>query len=113
MPLKELQCAKEKANILSFPVLPYNKFEISETIDILRKLIQRFDLNDNVFEDKVVMAKGDWLTVQNITLAIYQKQEEPEILYTIGWIKPIAGLFHLQMNILKLFMFTFWGQSND
>lgn len=31
----------------------------------------------------------------------------------MGWIEPIAGLFHLQMNILKLFTFTFWGQSNN
>ena len=30
------------------------------------------------------MAKREWLTVQNITWAIYQKQEEPKILYTIG-----------------------------
>ena len=59
------------------------------------------------------MAKGDWLTVRNITLAIYQKLEEPKILYIMGWIEPIAELFHLQMNILKLFTFTFWGQSND
>ena len=45
--------------------------------------------------------------------AIYQKQEKPEILYTMDWIEPIAGLFHLQMNILNLFTFTFLGQSND
>ncbi len=59
------------------------------------------------------MVKGNWLTIRNITQAIYQKQEEPEILYMLGWIEPIAGLFHLQMNILKLFTFTFWGESND
>ena len=63
MLLKEMQCAKKKANILSLPTLPYNKAEISETIDIFRKLIQRLDLDDNVFEDKIVMTKGDWLIV--------------------------------------------------
>ncbi len=113
MPLKEIQYIKEKADILPLPTLPYDKSEISETIDILRELIQRLSLDNYVFEDKIVMVKRDWLTVRNITRAIYQKAEEPEILYTLGWIEPIAGLFYLQMNILKLFTFTFWGESND
>lgn len=73
MPLKEMQCAKDKANILLLPTLPYNESEISETIDILRELIQYLDLDDYVFEDKVGMAKRDWLTIRNITRAIYQK----------------------------------------
>ena len=66
-----MQYAKEKANILPLPTLPYNEAEIIETIDILSELIQRLDLDDYVFEDKVVMAKGDWLTVRNITWTIY------------------------------------------
>lgn len=33
--------------------------------------------------------------VQKITQAIYQKAEEPKILYVLGWIEPITGLFHL------------------
>ncbi len=102
-----MQCIKEKTDILPLPTLPYDKSEINETFDILRELIQCLDLDDYVFEDKIVMVKGDWLTVRNITRVIYQKQEEPEILYTLGWIELIAGLFHLQMNILKLFTFTF------
>ncbi len=63
MLLKEIQCVKEKADILPLPTLPYDKSEISETIDILRELIQRLSLDDYVFEDKIVMVKGDWLTV--------------------------------------------------
>ena len=39
MPLKKIKCNKEKANILPLPKLPYEKAEISETIDILRELI--------------------------------------------------------------------------
>lgn len=71
MPLKEMQCAKDKANILLLPTLPYNESEISETINILRELIQYLDLDDYVFEDKVGVAKRDWLTIRNITRAIY------------------------------------------
>ncbi len=107
MPLKEIQCIKEKADILLLPTLPYNESEICETIDILRELIQYLSLDNYIFEDEIVMVKRDWLTVQNITQAIYQKAEEPEILYMLGWIELIAGLFHLKINILKLFTFTF------
>ncbi len=53
MPLKEIQCVKEKANILPLPTLPYDESEISETIDILRELIQRLSLDNYVFEDKI------------------------------------------------------------
>ncbi len=84
MLLKSIQCVKEKANILLLPILPYDESEISETIDILRELIQCLSLDDYVFEDKIVIVKEDWLTVQNITRAIYQKAEEPKILYTLG-----------------------------
>lgn len=61
-----MQCAKEKANILFLPTLPYNKTKISKTIDIFKKLILRLNLDDNVFENKIVMVKNDWLIIQNI-----------------------------------------------
>lgn len=59
MPLKKMQCTKKKANILSLPILPYNKAGISEIIDIFKELIQHLDLDDYVFKDKIVMAKED------------------------------------------------------
>lgn len=102
-----MQYIKKKVDILSLPILPYHKSKISETIDILKELIYYLDFDDYVFEDKIMMVKKNWLTIQNITQAIYQKQEEPKILYTLGWIEPIVGLFYLQINILKLFTFTF------
>lgn len=65
---------------LTLELLPYNKSEISETIDILKKLTQYLNFNNYVFNDKIVMIKGDWQMVQNITQAIYQKVKDPEIL---------------------------------
>ena len=46
---------KEKVNILFLPILSYDKSKISETIDILRELIQCLNLDNVVFEDKIVM----------------------------------------------------------
>lgn len=59
MPLKEIQCIKKKADILPLSILPYNKFKISKTIDILKELIQRLNFDDYIFKDKIVMVKGD------------------------------------------------------
>lgn len=67
MLLKEIQCVKKKADILLLSILPYDESKISETINILRELIQHLNLNDYVLEDKIVIIKKDWLTVQNIT----------------------------------------------
>lgn len=53
-------------NILLLPTLPYNKSEINKTIDILRELIQHLNLDDYIFENKIVMVKRDWLMVRNI-----------------------------------------------
>lgn len=58
-----MQCIKEKANILLLPTLPYDESEISETIHILRELIQRLDIDDYIFKDKIVIVKKGWLTV--------------------------------------------------
>ncbi len=71
IPLKKIQCVKEKANILPLPTLLYNKSEISETIDILKELIQCLNLDHCLFEDKIVMVEGDWLAVWNIIQEIY------------------------------------------
>lgn len=30
-----------------------------------------------------------------------------------SWAESMMGLFHLQMNILRLFYITFWGKSKD
>ena len=59
MLLKEIQYIKEKANILSLLILSYNKSEINETINILKEIIQCLNLDDYVFEDKIIIVKED------------------------------------------------------
>lgn len=112
MPLKNIQCAVIKADIIPLPILPLNKAKISETIDILRCLVERLGLT-GVVNDKIVPIKRDYLTVRKMTRAIYRKQDKPDTLYKYSWLEPIAGLFHLQMNLLRLFHITFWGKSKD
>ena len=58
-----MQYSKKKANFLLIPTLLHNKSKISDSIDVLRELIQCLDFDDNIFEDKVVMTKRDWLLI--------------------------------------------------
>lgn len=59
------------------------------------------------------MFKNNYITIQNIIWVIYYKQEKFFYVYEFFWIESVAEIFHLQMNILKLFITTFQGQSED
>ncbi len=91
MPLKEIQCIKEKVNILILPSLPYNESEISEIIDILRELIQRLNLNNYVFEDKIVMVKEDWLTVRTLLGQFIKRRKSLRFCILWAGLSPLLG----------------------
>ena len=59
------------------------------------------------------MFKGDLFTVWNISRVIYRKQEENSYIHSLDWIKPVAGLFHLQMILLNLMFDKFWRNSGN
>lgn len=112
MPLKVIQYAIRKADVIFLLILLLNEATISETINILRFLVKWLGLKDMV-EDKIMPIKRNFLTIRNVTQALYYKQDEPNTLYKFSWLEPIAELFHLQMNLLRLFHMTFWGKSKD
>lgn len=113
MPLEHMQCAVQKADIIPLPTLLYNEASISATIEIIRELAERLRLNLGRLWGKKIMFKGDLLTIRNIMGAIYRKQEEPTYMDSFAWIEPIAGVFYLQMTLLKMLLITFWGESSD
>lgn len=76
MPLKEIQCAVQAADILPLPTLSFDESKISGTIEILQELVIRLGLNPQILHGKKVIFKGNYMTVRNITWAIYYKQEE-------------------------------------
>ena len=112
MPLKDIRYIIKKANVILLPILPLNKATILKTINILRFLNERRSL-ESVIEDKIVPIKRDFLTIRNVTWALYCKQDEPNTLYKFSWLELIAELFYLQMNLLRLFHMIFWGKSRD
>ena len=112
-PLREIQCPLEKADLLPLPVLDIDKSSISRTIDILRTYLERLRLEDCVVGGKKIMFRGNFLTVRNITRAIYQGQIEVQPIDCFEFIEPIAGFLHLQMNVLKLFFSAIWGKVSN
>ena len=113
-PLPNIQCRMEPPNLIPLPTLSLNESTISGTIDILRSYIKdTLKLKDHVIQDKCIMFKGDYLTVRNIRKAIFCRHGEPLALNRFQYIKPIAGFFYLQINMLKLFLGALWGKKNS
>jgi hypothetical protein len=86
---------------------------ISRTIDILKALLDELGIDSDDVDDRKVMLHGDYLTVRNITRAMFRRSVEPEPLMRFGWVEPIAGLFRLQMDVLKLLFGVFEGDAVD
>lgn len=71
IPLKNIRYLIRKADIIPLPIFPLDKTKISETINILCYLVERLGL-ENIVEDKIVPIKGNYLTIKNLTLVLYQ-----------------------------------------
>lgn len=112
-PLSERRSRKERADLLPLPTLAIDEASIAGTIDIMRTYAQTLGLEDVAVQDKCIMFKGDYLTVRNMRRAIYRRQREPHPIHSFQFAEPIAGLFHLQMNLLRLLLNALWGQKED
>ncbi len=72
--MPNIRCRNEVADVLLFPTLPYNKGSIVGTIEILREIAERLEFSDEIVRDKVILLKGNLLTVRNCRHAIYRQQ---------------------------------------
>jgi hypothetical protein len=112
-PLAHIRVKQNRARILTFQTLDMDEESISGTIDILKALMQELGIDSEDVLDRKVMLHGDYLTVRNVTRAMFRRSVEPEPLMRFGWVEPITGLFHLQMNVLKLLFGVFEGDAVD
>src|SRR5205814_279393 len=60
------QLPQQKTIIYSFPCFDKNEAVISEVTEILHEIAEQMDLKYDDLRNKIVMYKGDWLTVRNI-----------------------------------------------
>lgn len=72
MLLKHIWCFIKTIDVILLLILSLNKAVILEAIIILYCLIERLGLA-GIVEDKIVLIKDNYLTVRNMTYAIYQK----------------------------------------
>ena len=104
----------DPADLVPLPTLPLYEFSILGTIDILKVYLKdTLELDDHVVRNKCIIFKGNFLTVRNIRRAIYCRHGEPLALNCFQYIEPIAGLFYLQMNVLKLFLGASWSEKDN
>ncbi len=64
-PLLDIKCNPDTADVLLLPTLAANKVTISRTIDIIQELVERLELTDEVIRDKLILIKGDLMTIHN------------------------------------------------
>ncbi len=112
-PLPNIRCRNEVADILPLLTLPFNKGSIAGTIKILREIAKRLGLSNEIVRNKIILLKGKFFTIRNCRRAIYWRQSEQLPSLKFHWLKPVAGLFHLQMNFLSLLFDRFWGIAGD
>lgn len=113
MLLLDVRCNNKTANIFPLPTLAFNEGSINGTIEVLLDIAGRLELTDDVVKSKVILLKGDLLIIRNARRAIYWRQDELLPLPRFDWLEPVAGLFHLQINVLSVFFDKFWGNASS
>ena len=74
--LPHIKCRPDTANVFPLPTLASNEATISGTIDIVQELAERLELTDEVVRDKLILLKGDLMTIRNCRRAIFRRQAE-------------------------------------
>ena len=71
-PLDDIRCPLTKADVVPLPTLAFNEGTIVGTIDVLQTIANRLGLIDEMVSDKVIMMRGDLLTVRNTQRTIFR-----------------------------------------
>jgi hypothetical protein len=62
----------QKLKVFNLPTYDKNEAKIDDVTDILRRIIQDLGYTSEMLRDKIIMFKGDYLTVRNIRYFQYQ-----------------------------------------
>lgn len=82
-------------------------------IDIFKKYLKKLKIESVIITNKLLTFKKDYLIIHNITRAIYQCQEKLYLIEKFQFIEPITKLFHLQINVLILFISIIQGKKDN
>lgn len=60
--------------------------------------------------NKVIMMQSDLFMVRIVQQTIFWQQTKLFSLKKFDWLEPVAGLFHLQINLLLILFNKLWGK---
>lgn len=69
--LDNIKCFLVKPNVMLFPTLTFNKRTIISIIDVLCTLANQLAVSKKMVYDKVIMIKGNLLTIRNVIQTIF------------------------------------------
>ncbi|PWW77965.1 hypothetical protein C7212DRAFT_362394 [Tuber magnatum] len=108
-PLQQYRANNVCADYLTFPTLDIDEASIAGAINILKCLVELLGLDEQIVQDAIIWLSRDYLTVWNVARPIYRWVEHTNKIVNFCFFKPIARLFHVQMNVLKMLFDTFEG----
>ena len=123
----------EKSDLHTLIAFNRNEAVINEVIEIILDIMAELELSPAELLDKVILFKGDYMTVRNILYdfpgsramdfgprpytngefirrAAFRRQED-EPIHQLRFVEPVIGLFHLQMCILGTIYKAHWGSE--
>ena len=98
---------------MPLPTLTFNERTIMGTIDVLTTFAERLGLSEEMVCNKIIMIRGDLLTVRNVRQTLFQRRGKLMKINRFDWLEPTAGLFHLQMNLLTMLFDKLWGKPGN
>lgn len=99
---------RKPSSLFTLPVLSLDETKVEELMQALAMMIEELGQNEAGLDMMIALVSGDWLTIRNIVLGLYQLQDGENVKERLDFLEPVIGLFHLQMNVLKIHMQNFW-----
>lgn len=102
-----------KTAIYTLPTLDLNEARIDDTISIITTFLENIGVKANNMHDKVAMLKGDYLTVRNANIAMFQRQDADSRDDTLDYLEPVTGLFHTNACMQSIIIKAYWGKDKE
>lgn len=103
----------EMTPLYTLPTLDLNEARIDETIKIIDAFMAYIGIPLESMNDKLAMVKGDWLTIRNLNLSIFQRQESETKQETLDFVEPVTGMFHTCATMQSILINNFWGNTKE
>lgn len=88
-----------------FPTLAYNKETIITMFDMLCRFAIQISLTNHMVKEKTIILRGNLLKIQNAYQSIFLYKDKASQFDKFDLFEPTTNLFHLQMNLLKMFFY--------